>query len=76
MKFSIRDLLWLTLVVALLTCWWLHVRSLQLRDAARAQEMYQEVLEMRKYVKDAVDTINQVNTPASAPNPALAPNSN
>ena len=38
MKFSIRDLLWLTVVVALALTWWLDRRELQRRCEKEASE--------------------------------------
>jgi hypothetical protein len=38
MKFTIRDLLWLTLVVALATGWWLHHRAWAQKYSATAHD--------------------------------------
>jgi hypothetical protein len=49
MKFSIRDLLWLTVVVALAATWWLDHR----RQAAESRKM-NEVVEF--YERDLLQT--------------------
>jgi len=81
MTFSIRDLMWLTVVAAVSTCWWLHVRSIEIRQAADAQELNQVILKIANGAKDFLDGIHRANAPAPAPNTtnppdeALLPNS-
>jgi hypothetical protein len=67
MRFSIRDLMWLTVVAALSTCWWLHVRSIERRHAADAQELNQELLKIANDTKDFIDGLPTSQAPA--PNP-------
>ncbi len=49
MKFSIRDLLWLTALIAVSTAWWLDHQ----RQAAESQKYLQWV---RIYEKDLIST--------------------
>jgi len=64
MTFSIRDLMWLTVVAALSTCWWLHVRSIEKRHAADAQELNQELLRIANDAKDFLRKLPTSQAPA------------
>ena len=50
MKFSIRDVLWLTVVVALGIAWWIEHR-LHLSSAAQVQAMETKVAEQNRQIK-------------------------
>ena len=51
-RFTIRDLLWLTLVAAVGCGWFLHVRSIRIAEENRAEEL-------RQLAKSAVDEMNE-----------------
>jgi hypothetical protein len=42
LRFSIRDLLWLTLVVAVGLAWFVHQRQLRAESVAREQQLQEE----------------------------------
>ena len=54
LRFSIRDLLWLTLVVALAVGWWLdHAQSARIKDEFEMKMLEAQIKYLR--LKDAVD---------------------
>lgn len=54
-RFTIRDLLWLTVVVALMLGWWLHYWTSQRLQAERNRQ----ATELRQKLKAAGDTIKR-----------------
>jgi hypothetical protein len=42
-RFTIRDLLWLMVVVAICSAWFSHVRSIRQSELRRAEELLKEV---------------------------------
>ena len=68
MTFSIRDLLWLMVVAAILTAWWLDHKSA--RDA-HEREWKQLNFELEKLSRDALKAVNELlpNSSAPVPNP-------
>jgi hypothetical protein len=58
-QFTIRDLLWLTVVAALGICWWLHVRSIEFRHLSHQKQLYREALELRNEVRDELEKMNR-----------------
>jgi len=44
LRFTIRDLLWLTLVVALIVGWWVDRRSIQRQSAVEFNEMRRDFI--------------------------------
>jgi hypothetical protein len=45
-RFSVRDILWLTLVAALLVTWWTDRRALERRHAREKNAILQEAADM------------------------------
>jgi hypothetical protein len=41
-RFTIRDMLWLTVVVAVCCTWFVHVRSIRLAELRRSEEQLQQ----------------------------------
>jgi hypothetical protein len=46
LRFSLRDMFWLTLVAALLVTWWVDRRWLERRHAREREALLQETAEM------------------------------
>jgi hypothetical protein len=72
MKFTIRDLLWLTAVVAILLTWWLDRGQLEANRSWHERQNkanYQELIQVKK-------TVERIAARNGMPNPfAPAPNS-
>ena len=50
-RFTIRDVLWLMVVVALACGWWLNVKSIHLAQEKRDKEIYDRSMEMLNQAK-------------------------
>jgi hypothetical protein len=75
MKFTIRDLLWLTLVVALTIGWWLHHRAWAQKYSATAHDS--EIWHARtEELQVRVDLLAEQLRANRAPVPAAAPTAN
>jgi hypothetical protein len=44
LRFQIRDLLWLMVVVGILCAWWLHVQSIHAEHDRDLDEIHREIL--------------------------------
>ena len=69
MRFTIRDLLWLTVVVALGLGWWLHHRSWVQRHSATAHD--NEIWQARtEELQTRVDILAERLSGSAVPNPS------
>ena len=73
LRFSIRDLLWLTLVVAILVAWWVDHRRIQDDNVRHWLKLYEETGEygeLRKALADPVDgnTLREILKKYADPN--------
>jgi hypothetical protein len=83
MRFTIRDLLWLTVVVALAVGWWVRERKLQTElerldrivtlQTAVARAAEQSNANLRQVLKSNGWTINDVRRPLALPPNLTAP---
>jgi len=58
-RFTIRDVLWLTVVVAVVVAWWLHVQSVEEHNRSEWQEFHQMVSAEKERVLHEVEQIKQ-----------------
>jgi hypothetical protein len=56
MRFSLRDLFWLTLVVSISVCWGLHVAKLKNDTQQRIAEIKRQFDELEKLIKTHAQT--------------------
>lgn len=73
-RFTIRDLLWLTVVVALGVAWWVDRRNLEARHAATKAELQRVVDDQQAMVLRYVNVWNEARSLGrGAPDPSASP---
>ena len=58
-RFTIRDVLWLTVVVAVAVSWWLHVKAIEDRYRRRDEELYRRAAAIRDEAKAEMERIQK-----------------
>ena len=76
LKFSIRNLLWLTVVVAVCTAWGLHVASINRRNSDAWEMLNRELKAQAEHMLEEMHRITKSSsTPDTVPDPS-APDPN
>ena len=61
LQFSIRDLFWLTLVVAISVSWWVNFRDLQTRNAQLAEDAANSKSELVEFTERAQKLVESMH---------------
>ena len=65
-RFTIRDVLWLTLLVAVCCAWWLHVRYAEIRQAVLTQEINRQLTPTLREANQELERIRSVHVSINA----------
>ena len=66
LRFTIRDLLWLTVVVALGVGWWIDRRTFQRQLSVERSEAASEYNSLRQSLIDAINAVSNARGPTSS----------